>query len=145
LPKAASLHSVQRTETAVSHSRVLPASETGEQCKMIDIVLSDAEAKSQECRCVVRLRRTGWHDAKGIHQRIDLTYLKRHCRNFNILDEDAYNIGADQVLPRITNLNECDDGVYEVWPCNEKQDWETGYVDDYDYRLTPYISGGTKP
>lgn len=103
-----------------------------------DLVLSDKEANEQECRCVVRLRRSWWHDPKGLHQRIDLTYLKRHCKDFNILDEDACNCGADEVLLRVVNLDECKDGIYEVLTCNERRDWETGYIDEYDYRLVPY-------
>jgi len=44
-------------------------------------------------------------------------------------------IGADEVWPRILNLQECKDGLYEVKLCNEKRDWETGCIEDYDYRL----------
>ena len=38
-------------------------------------------------------------------------------------------------MPRILNLGEVEDGIYEVVVCNESHDYETGYVDDYDYRL----------
>jgi hypothetical protein len=28
-----------------------------------------------------------------------------------------------------------EDGVYEVVICNERRDWESGYIEDWDYRL----------
>lgn len=54
---------------------------------------------------------------------------------FNVIAEDVSAIGAGEVLPRILNLGEVEDGIYEVVVCNESRDYETGYVDDYDYRL----------
>ena len=49
--------------------------------------------------------------------------------------EDISCIGAEEVLPRIINLDECKDGVYEVTACNISHDFETGYADDWDYKL----------
>ena len=71
----------------------------------------------------------------GCTRRKTLTFLRRQCEGFNILAEDADAIGAEEVLPRILNLGEVEDGIYEVVVCNESRDYETGYVDDYDYRL----------
>ena len=89
-------------------------------------------------RCVVRLRRTAWHDARGCHLRTDLTFLKRHCAGYNILYEDAQNMGMDEVAKHLTGLNTLRDGIYKVVICNAKPDWETGYVEEYDYRLVPF-------
>ena len=33
------------------------------------------------------------------------------------------------------NLDECEDGVYGVVTCNEIRNWETGYIEEYDYML----------
>jgi hypothetical protein len=41
------------------------------------------------------------------------------------------------VFPRIINLDACADGIYTVLVCNERRDWESGYVEDYDYQLWP--------
>lgn len=88
-------------------------------------------------RCVVRVTTTAWADKRGLHTKKSLTFLRRRCDGFNVLSEDASAIGAGYVLPRILNLGEVADGIYEVVTCNEQHDWETGYVDDYDYRLVP--------
>jgi hypothetical protein len=86
-------------------------------------------------RCTVRVKTTAWADKRGLHTKKSLTFLRRQCEGFNILAEDANAIGAEEVLPRIVNLGEVEDGIYEVVACNESHDYETGYVDDYDYRL----------
>lgn len=89
-------------------------------------------------RIVVRLERSHWHDDRGAYLRIGLRYLKRHGRGCNFLDEDCRMTGAEDVLPRIVNLHRCEDGVYELISINETTDWETGYVDDWQYKLIPY-------
>ena len=86
-------------------------------------------------RCTVRVKTTVWADKRGLHTKKSLTFLRRQCEGFNVLAEDASAIGAEEVLPRILNLGEVEDGIYEVVVCNESHDYETGYVDDYDYRL----------
>lgn len=92
-------------------------------------------------RCTVRVRTTVWADNRGLHTRKSLTFLRRQCEGFNVLAEDASAIGAEKVLPRILNLGEVEDGIYEVIVCNKTYDYETGYIEDYDYRLvTPSAS-----
>jgi len=86
-------------------------------------------------RCVVRLRTTVWNDKNGLHLKKSLTFLRRQCVGFNILGEDSDAIGVEEVLTKIENFNECEDGIYLVVVCNEHRDWESGYVEDYDYRL----------
>ncbi len=86
-------------------------------------------------RCTVRVKTTTWADKRGLHTKKSLTFLRRQCEGFNALAEDTSAIGAEEVLPRIVNLDEVEDGIYEVVVCNESHDYETGYVDDYDYRL----------
>ena len=86
-------------------------------------------------RCTVRVKTTAWADKRGLHTKKSLTFLRRQCEGFNVIAEDVIAIGAGEVLPRILNLGEVEDGIYEVVVCNESRDYETGYVDDYDYRL----------
>lgn len=86
-------------------------------------------------RCTVRVKTTIWADNRGLHTRKSLTFLRRQCEGFNVLDEDASAIGAEKVLPRILNLGEVEDGIYEVIVCNKTYDYETGYIEDYDYQL----------
>ena len=90
-------------------------------------------------RCVVRLTTSSWGDSKGLHIKRDLTFLKKKCKGFNILEEDIGMIGAPDVVKQITNLDECEDGVYQVITCNEWASWETpNIIEDYDYKLIPY-------
>ena len=86
-------------------------------------------------RCTVRVKTTVWEDERGLYMKKSLTFLKRQCEGFNILAEDVSAIGAEEVFQRILNLGEIEDGIYNVVTCNEKRDFESGYIEDYDYRL----------
>lgn len=88
-------------------------------------------------RCIVRLRTTRWSDTRGLHIKRSLTYLRRQCVGLNGLEEDTNVVGASETFTRITNLDQCADGVYEVVVCNVSRDWESGYVDDWRYKLLP--------
>lgn len=70
-------------------------------------------------------------------QRTTISYLVRKSEGYNFLQEDVDAVGAEEVMGWITNINECPDGVYELKVVNEKRDWETGMVDEYDYKLVP--------
>lgn len=98
----------------------------------------DTEAKP-ECRCVVRLTTSMWRDTRGVHFRKSLMFLRRKSKGFQILEEDVDMIGAEEVVPRVVNLCEADDGIYEVIVCGEQRDWETGQVEEYSYKLVPFI------
>jgi len=87
---------------------------------------------------VVRLITSRFFTSRGIAVRKDLRFLKSKCSGHNFLDEDAAMVGTDCVIRRITNIDSCKDGIYRVDMINIKKDWETGYVDDWDYVLTPY-------
>ena len=89
----------------------------------------------QENSCVVRISTSYWHDKNGLYTKKSLKFLKRQCRGYNWLLEDCSMISADEVFPRIINLYDCEDGVYDVVIVNESRDWETGAIDDYDYEL----------
>lgn len=91
-----------------------------------------------ECRVIVRLVTSSWTSREGIHTTQSLRYLKRKCIGHNFVEEDASIISAGDVMTRIINLHKCVDGIYEVVICNEFRDYETGNVEDYDYKLVPY-------
>ena len=92
-------------------------------------------------RCMVRVKTTAWADKRGLHTKKSLTFLRRQCEGLNFLSEEIAAIGVEEVLQRILNWNEVTDGIYEVVVCNERRDWETGYVEDYDYRLEAQRNG----
>lgn len=101
------------------------------------------DAEKEQSRCILRLRTTTWADAKGLHIKRSLVFLRRQCVGFNVLAEDAGAIDAESVVGRITNLAECKDGIYEAVVCNVSRDWETGHVDDWDYKLVPAADGAS--
>lgn len=98
-------------------------------------MFENRKEQKQENLCVVRLTTSSWSDRNGAYQRKSLRFLKRKCEGYNILDEDCMMVGADEVINRILNLNDVEDGVYQVVMSNISTCWETGYVDDYDYEL----------
>jgi hypothetical protein len=87
---------------------------------------------------VVRVVTSYWSDKKGFHFRKSLIPLRRKSHGHQVLEEDVSMVGFEEVIPRILNLSECEDGVYDVVICNEKKDWETGCVEEWDYKLLPY-------
>ena len=89
-------------------------------------------------RCVVRLRRSQWWDSRGIYHTVSLRYIKSESYGFNILHDTLQEEGADSVMPRILNLNDCKDGLYQAILCNERRDFYTGMIEEYDFTLIPY-------
>lgn len=88
---------------------------------------------------VVRVRTHCFEDSKGgIHFQKSLIPLKRKSEGHQVLSEDVSMIGVDEVVERIENLLEVKDGIYKVVIVNEFKDWETGHIEDYDYKLVPY-------
>ena len=95
-------------------------------------------SKKPSPKCIVRLTTSAWYDLDGCYLKKSLKFLKKKCVGYNILYEDSAMIGFNEVLLNIINLNDCKDGIYKVVTCNERADWETGYVEEYDYKLIPY-------
>ena len=88
---------------------------------------------------VVRVRTSVWGDRRGVYVNKSITFLRRQSVGTGLLDEEISAVGAEQAVARILNLDTCADGVYQVTLCNQKRDWETGYIDDYDFRLEPTL------
>jgi hypothetical protein len=100
-------------------------------------LVDDSEAEGSWL--VVRVKTEWWHDNNGLYQRKCIKFMKRVSKGaYNILKEDSDNIGAEEVFCAITNIDECDDGLYTVNTTNVQHEWETGCVDSYDYVLIPY-------
>lgn len=73
-----------------------------------------------------------------MHIKKSVNLLRRLSKGVNALEYDCDCIGATEVFPRIVNLNDVEDGIYEVVICNEGKDWETGSIDEWDYMLRSY-------
>lgn len=89
------------------------------------------------CRLVVRVRTSHYAKRNGLVQTKSVTVMRRMSRGHDFLDEDVSATGAELVMDRITNLHEVEDGLYRVITINERRDWESGYVEEWDYKLVP--------
>lgn len=115
--------------------------EDGQPCRNMETIedLLNKSTTMENHREVVRLRTSYWSDKGGVHMKKSLTRMRRKSvGSFELLNEDASMVGGDAVWEKIVNLHECRDGLYIFTTCNERRDWETGIVDDYDYKLLPY-------
>lgn len=95
-------------------------------------------APEEPCITVVRLLTDCYATRRGLFRRRSLIYLRHQCHGYDFIEEDVLNIGANEVIPRITNLDETKDGIYQIVTCNERRDYETGFIEDYDYQLIHY-------
>ena len=100
---------------------------------------TDINGDTTDCMppCIIRLKTGIWNDKNGIHIKKDITFLRKLSGHNTYIEEDISSLGATGVVDRITNLYECEDGVYEISACNMTYCWESNYLDDYDYYLSP--------
>lgn len=89
-------------------------------------------------KSIIKIETSWYNNSRGLYTKKAITYLRRQTKGYHILEEDCRNSSSQDVITRIVNLDECEDGIYKVITCNEILDRETGYVDDYNYRLIPY-------
>lgn len=88
---------------------------------------------------VVRLITTYYQDKKGdFITSKKLKFLKRKCQGFDFFSEDVSMAGIDSTMNHIENLYDCEDGIYQLIVCNVYKDWDTGCIEDWDYKLIPY-------
>ena len=93
-------------------------------------------------KVVVRLNTSGWVDNReAIHFKRSLSVLKRKSRHYDWFLEDLCE--SEYSIDRIINLSDCKDGIYEVITVNEHRDWESGYIEEYDFELVPYVEEET--
>lgn len=107
---------------------------------MLDEIVN-SEAKDEKF-AVFRLKTSHWKSGYSINIKRTLTLLKRkspvYGHGFIPLIEDADEVDVEHAMNMITNLDECEDGLYIVAYCDERHDWETGIIDDWSYELIPY-------
>ncbi len=108
------------------------------QLEVVMVTLLDVIRHGKKTnKTIVRLKRSCWSDRNGVYQKTSLTVLKRQSSaDFGyVLIEDADQSSAEDVIGSIVNLHECDDGVYEAIYCDVSIDRETGYAEDWNYKL----------
>lgn len=87
---------------------------------------------------VVRVTTSFWKDSRGVYMRKNIIQQHRKSCGHQTMNDDCDMIGADETITRIKNLLSVKDGLYKIVLTNISKDWETGYVDSYDYELIPY-------
>ena len=66
-------------------------------------------------------------------EKFEFRLLKRKSKGAlsDLIDEASYDIPA-------IDFSKYEEGIYQLVTCNESYDIESGYVDDYDFKLVPY-------
>lgn len=104
----------------------------------LDLTIGEDSGKKPRAVQVYRLKTSCWHDGKSLHVKRSLTRLKRLSSGPDFLSEEVDQIGAEDVVSLICNLSDCKDGVYEVVFVEGYRDYETGHLEDWEYKLVPY-------
>lgn len=66
-------------------------------------------------RSIVRLRTTIWKDKKGIYIKKSLKFLRgRSIPRISGFEENVRMQGIVDTFEEISNLDECNDGIYEI-------------------------------
>lgn len=109
-----------------------------------DITIEEPSHDKEFSRLVVRLKTNSYQVTRGA-ERIgfraskEITILKRKSINYDWIFDIWEDIGG---VFNIINLNDCEDGVYQIVACNFKTDGD-GNIDDYDLELIPYKENQT--
>ncbi len=107
--------------------------------------IDSSKVTKQSFRTVVRVRTSWYSDRKGLYQKKSLTWLRRKSEGVNPLEEDISNVGAEEAGELIKNLDQVSDGIYELVFTPLSRYFETGYTDDWDYKLVPYVDTDSSP
>lgn len=99
-------------------------------------------ARKDNLKLVVKLETTAFMQKNGafVFQK-KMTPLKRKS------DIGWGEVGVDDLeidVGLITNFHRVRDGLYTFEACNISYDFESGYADDWEYVLVPYVEGETK-
>ena len=88
---------------------------------------------------VYRVTTNGYRDHKGnyIYQK-KLYFMRKLSKDCNDVLDEEYNNCNEDMFPRIINLLEVEDGLYNCVMVNLNRDYETGYLEDWDHKLIPF-------
>lgn len=111
---------------------------------MIDNLIEIEDNKIEEPKLFVRVIKTAYISKNGCeyNYQTKLRVLRKLSNFDHPFFEDCQNTSIKDVLDRIINLDDVDGGIYQVITCNYSRDWETGYIDDWDYKLVSYNKQG---
>jgi hypothetical protein len=102
------------------------------------IKMTITDGPEPRSRIVVRLTTNYYCNNQKAVIKKELRFLKRKSYGDNFFIEDCGSGGDDIVIKSIENLDECEDGIYELVTCDVSYDWETGYADGWNWKLIEY-------
>ncbi len=115
---------------------------------MNTLILEDIDETSTGAKpsvAVVSVKTSYYSTKRGFATTKRIDFLKRKSDRECVysIKEDASFCGTDAVIGRIINLNDVKDGIYRMIFINEHRDWDSGHIEDWDYKLVPHEE--TKP
>jgi len=102
---------------------------------LTDLFLSKPELMENTKQTVVRLSTAMYKKGNKLVYSKELSLLKRKSSEWWEWDCISQEIEG---LDLITNLFRVNDGIYQIVMTNASKDYETGVIDDWDYKLIPY-------
>lgn len=103
----------------------------------LEKLLLKEDSPCEDNRLVFRLRTTAY-ESSGYTLSKCLIPMRRLSKGHDFFAEDVSHVGVKECMDWIVNLDECEDGLYRLIMINEKRDWESGCVEEWDYKLVPY-------
>lgn len=85
--------------------------------------------------CIVRLSRSTYKRGSRFISETSISWLKSKS------ELSIYDITDLEDVFDIINIEECEDGLYNLVACNFSRDYESGMIDDWDVKLIPYQEG----
>jgi len=88
---------------------------------------------------IVRVRTSFWYSNNGCNTKKTITIIVRKSdKEYAYCTSEEMSEAPELFLGRVTNLDAVEDGLYYLNVINEYRDWESGYVEDWDYELVQY-------
>lgn len=87
--------------------------------------------------CVVRMGTEAFKRGDTYFYGRTIRVIKKKTE-VDYLHEDCQNVGIQEAIENILNIHIVKDGIYQLVFCNVSKDCETGYIDDFNFKLLPY-------
>lgn len=88
-------------------------------------------------RCVVKVQSEAYKRGDTYFYGKSIRVLQK-LTSYDLLKDECDNIGIYDGLENIINLQNVEDGRYYLEAVNISRDCETGYIDDWDFKLIPF-------
>lgn len=93
----------------------------------------------EDITCIVKIKTEAFKRGDSYFYGKSIRVIKR-LTTFDLLSEESGMIGIQEALENILNINETlKNGYYELVVCHKSFDIESGYLDDWNFKLIPYI------